>query len=43
MTFDGVGSWSFDNNFARKVILFAVESSSSSHSDNRKDNFLILD
>ena len=43
MTFDGVGSWSFDNNFARKVIIFGVESSSSSHSDNRKDNFLILD
>ena len=40
--FDRGGSWSFDNDFARNVIIFAVDNSSSSHSDNRKNNFLIL-
>ena len=42
VTFDSGGSWSFDNNFARNVIIFGVDNSSSSHSDNRKNNFLIL-
>ena len=42
-TFDSAGSWSFDNDFARNVIIFGVDISSSSHSDNRKNNFLILD
>ena len=42
MPFDSGGSWSFDNDFARNVIIFAVDNSSSSHSDNRKNNFLIL-
>ena len=38
--FDSGGSWSCDN--ARNVIIFGFDNSSSSHSDNRKDNFLVL-
>ena len=33
---------SFDNNFDRSGIIFGVDNSSSSHSDNCKNNFLIL-
>ena len=33
---------SFDNNTARNVIIFVVDDSSSSHADNRKNNFLVL-
>ena len=40
--FDVVGWWKFDYDFARNVIIFGVDSSSSSHSDNCKDNFLVL-
>ena len=43
ITFDSAGSWSFDNVFARNVIIFGADNSSSSHSDNRTNNFLILD
>ena len=32
----------FDNDFARNVIIFGVDDSSSSHSDNHKNNFLVL-
>ena len=35
-------SWSFDNDFARNVIIFGVDNSSSSHSDKCKNIFLIL-
>ena len=42
ITFDSVGSWRFDNDFARNVMIFGVDNSSSSHSDNRKNNFSIL-
>ena len=42
ITFDSAGSWSFDNDVARNVIIFGVDNSSSSHSDNRNNNFLIL-
>ena len=41
-TFDSAGSWSFGNEFARNVIIFYIYNSSSSHSGNRKNNFLIL-
>ena len=41
-TFDSAGSFSFDNDFARNVIIFGVDNSYSSHSDSRKNNFLIL-
>ena len=37
ITFDSAGSWSFDNDFARNVIIFGVDNSSLSHSDNRKN------
>ena len=42
ITFGSAGSWSFDNDFVRNVIIFGVDNSSSSHSENRKNNFLIL-
>ena len=42
ITFDSAGSWSFDNNIARNNIVFGVDNSSSPHSDNRKNIFLIL-
>ena len=40
--FDSASSWSFDNDFARNVIIFDVDNSWSILSDNRKNNFLIL-
>ena len=42
ITFDSGDSFSFGNDFARNVIIFGVDNSSSSHSDNRKNNFLAL-
>ena len=42
ITFDGKGEWNFHNDFARNVITFGVDNSSSSHTDNRKNNFSIL-
>ena len=42
MTFDSADSWSLDNNSARNVMIFGVDNTSSSHADNRKNNFLIL-
>ena len=41
--FDGKSEWSFDNDYARNVIIFGVDNSLSSHADNLKNNFLILD
>ena len=43
ITFDKAGSWSFDNDFGRNVIIFGVDNSSLSYSDNRKNKFLITD
>ena len=40
--FDGESSWSFDNDFAKNVVIFGVDNSSSSHTYNRKNNFLVL-
>ena len=40
--FDNADSRSFDNDFARNVIIFGVYKSSSSHSDNHKNNFSVL-
>ena len=42
ITFDSTGSWSFDNDFSGNVMVFDVDNSSLFHSDNRKNNFLIL-
>ena len=40
--FYSAGSWSFDNDTARNVIILSVDNSSSIPSDNRKNNFLVL-
>ena len=37
-----MGSWSFGNGTSRKNKNFCVDNSSSSHADNRKNNFLEL-
>ena len=42
-TFDSAGSWTFNNATTRNAIIFGVDNSSSSHSDNRKNNFLVVD
>ena len=42
IAFDWKGSWSFNDDFARNSIVFGVDNSSSSHTDNLKNNFLIL-
>ena len=42
ITFDIAGSWSFDNETDRNVIIFGADSSSSSHADNRKNKCLVL-
>ena len=43
IAFDGEGSRSFGNDFARNVVIFDVDNSSSSHTDNhKKNNFLVL-
>ena len=41
IVFDGLGSWSFGNDFFRNVVIFDGNSSSS-HADNCKYNFLVL-
>ena len=43
ITFDSTGSWSFDNDYARNVIICDVDNTSSSHVDNCKKNFLALE
>ena len=40
--FGSAGSWSFGNGFARNVVTFDVDYSSSSHADNCKNNFWLL-
>ena len=42
ITFDSAGFWSFDNEIARNVIIFDVDISSTSHSDNQKNNVSVL-
>ena len=42
VAFEGVGSSSFGNNFARNVVIFSVSNSSSSPTDNRKNNSLVF-
>ena len=39
--FDNAGSWNFDNDITRNFTIFGVDNSSSSQSNNRKNNFLI--
>ena len=40
--FDGKGSWNFNDYFARNVMIFGVGNSSSSYTDNLKNDFLVL-
>ena len=42
IAFDRADSWSFGNNFARNVIVFAVDNSSSIHSENCENIFLVF-
>ena len=42
IVFAGKGSWSLNNDTARNVIIFGVNNSLSSHTDNFKNYFLIL-
>ena len=42
IAFDSEISWRFVYEFARNVVIFAVDNNSRSHSDNRKNNFFIL-
>ena len=39
IAFDGNGEWNFGNGYARNVIIFGVDNSSSSHNDNLKNIF----
>ena len=41
--FDGLASWSFVNNFAKNVLIFGVDNSSSCYTDTRKNDFSLLD
>ena len=42
IAFDRKGEWSFDKEYARNVIIFGVDNSSSSPTDNFKNSFLVL-
>ena len=42
IAFDGACSWSFCNDFARHVVIFGVDNNSSSHTDNHKNNFVVV-
>ena len=42
ITFNGNGSWNFGNDLPRDGVVFDVNNSSSSHTDNWKNNFLVL-
>ena len=42
IAFDGEVMWSFANDFGRNVVIFGVDNTSSSHTDNQKNNFLVL-
>ena len=39
---DGAGEWSSNNKFDKNVMIFGVDNSSSSHTDNQKNDFLAL-
>ena len=38
----GKGEWGFDNDYGRNVIIFGVDNSSSFHTENLKNDFLVL-
>ena len=43
IAFDGQGQWTFVNDCDRNFAIFDVGNSLSSHTDNRKNNHLVLD
>ena len=42
ITFDGKSEWNFGNDSTRNVVIFGVDESSTSLTDNRKNDFLVL-
>ena len=41
--FDWIGKWGFlSYKFPRNIVIFGADNSSSRHSDNRKNNFLVI-
>ena len=42
IAFEGKSLWSFSDDFARNVIIFGIDNSSLSYTDNLKNDFLIL-
>ena len=42
IVFDEKGQWNFGNDSARNVVMFGVDNSSSSHTDNRKNDILVF-
>ena len=42
IAFDEPGSWNFDNDLARNVLIFGVDNNSESHASNCKNNVLVL-
>ena len=42
IAFDGAGWLSFGDSFARNIMIFGVDNRSSSHTHNRKSNFLVI-
>ena len=43
IAFDVKGESSFDNNYARNVLSFGVDNSSSSYADNLRNDYAVLD
>ena len=43
MTFDGKDAWSFNDDFARNVIIFGDDNSSSCHTNNLKNDLSSLE
>ena len=42
IAYHGAGLQNFDNDFAKNVLIFGIDNSSSADTDNRKNNFLLL-
>ena len=42
ISFNGIGKWSFYNDYSRNAVIFHVDNSSSSHAYNCKSNLLAL-
>ena len=42
IAFDGKDMWSYSNDFSRCVVIFVVDNTSSFHTNNQKNTFLIL-